>query len=136
MKGYLLKEQHIRIGADTYIESFAAENNYGVMFEDDTDTGYFYAGERHSATNELRILDMLHIYDVRSIAEAEKRATLSIIWSTDWLKCALVINSYCHAVFNFSDHSGYNRNAFPPANDIWSGPERKLTDEMVTVIFS
>lgn len=135
MKGYLLKEQNIRIGEDTFIESYSSENNFAVMFEDDTDTGYFYGSEHHIG-GELRILDMLHIYDVQSIADAEKDATIAIIWSTDWLKCALVINSYCHAVFDFGNQGGYNRNAFPPPNAIWSKPERKLTDEMVTEIFS
>ena len=43
MKGYLLKEQQFTAGEDTFIDSDSSENNYAVVFEDDTETGYFYA---------------------------------------------------------------------------------------------
>jgi hypothetical protein len=136
VKGYLLKEQKIQIGEAIYIESNALENNFSVMFEDDTDSGYFYGGVKTADTAELRIVDMLHIYDVKSIAETERQATLSIVWSADWLKCALVINNYCHAVFDFENQGGYNRNEFPPPNEIWTKQERKLKDEMITRLFT
>ena len=135
MKGYLLKEQQIKIGENTYVESLSSENDYAVMFEDDTETGYFYGAEKNKETQEVRILDMLHIYDVESIAEEERTATLSIIWSTDWMRSALIINSYCHAVFDFANHGGYNRHEFPPPNSIWTKQDRKLTDEMVAEFF-
>ncbi|MEP7277951.1 MAG: DUF2251 domain-containing protein [Bacteroidota bacterium] len=60
---------------------------------------------------------------------------INIIWSADWLRCALVINNYCHAVFDFAAQGGYCRNEFPPPNDIWTKGERRLTDEMVTLFF-
>ena len=136
MKGYLLKEQKIVIGEDTFIESNSAESNFSVMFEDDTETGYFYGAEKTVDTAELRILDMLLVYDVESIDESERHATLSIIWSTDWTKCGLIINNYCHAVFDFANNGGYNRHQFPPPNSIWTRQDRKLTDEMITAFFS
>lgn len=136
MKGYLLKEQKIVIGEEIFIESNSAENNFSVMFEDDTETGYFYGAEKAPDTGELRILDMLLIYDVESIDKSEKNATLSIIWSIDWLKCGLVINNYCHAVFDFANQGGYSRHEFPPPNSIWTMQDRKLTDEMIADFFS
>lgn len=135
MKGYLLREQTFIPGENVFVESTAAENNYGVVFEDDTETGYFYALEI-SPEGEQRILDALHIYEVENVTGSEKPHALKIIWSTDWLKCALVINNYCHAVFDFKNHGGYNRNAFPPPNEFWTTGERTLTDEMIEEIFS
>ena len=108
MKGYLLKEQSIRIGEEVFVETNAAENNFCVMFEDDTETGYFYAGQKDAATGQLQILDMVHIYDVASIDEKEKQATVCMIWSTDWLRCGLIINNYCHAVFDNRFPAVYN----------------------------
>ncbi|GAC1448354.1 MAG: DUF2251 domain-containing protein [Chitinophagaceae bacterium] len=135
MKGYLLKEQAFIAGEDTFIESISSENNYAVAFEDDTETGYFYAIELNKETDEQRILDAVHIYEADHIEPGKRPGIINIIWSTDWLKCALLINNYCHAVFNFSSQGGYCRNEFPPPNDIWTKGNRKLTDEMVADFF-
>ncbi len=136
MKGYLLQEQAIVIGEDTFVDSRASENSYAVVFEDDTETGYFYALEITGEKEEQRILDALHIYNVDEIDEGERKAMLRILWSKDWQRCALIINNYCHAVFDFKQQGGYNRNEFPPPNDFWTKGERQLTDEMVTAFFS
>ncbi len=135
MKGYLLKERKIIIGEETFIESISPENNFEVIFEDDTESGYFYGAERNKETKELRILDMLLISDVESIDESEKIATLALIWSTDWTKCGLILNNYCHAVFDFADNGAYNRHEFPPPNTIWTKHERTLTDKMIAGFF-
>jgi len=136
MKGYLLQEQAIVIGEDTFVDSRASENNYAVVFEDDTETGYFYALEITGEKEEQRVLDALHIYNVDEIDEAERKAMLRILWSKDWQRCALIINNYCHAVFDFKQQGGYNRNEFPPPNDFWTKGDRLLSDEMVTAFFS
>jgi hypothetical protein len=135
MKGYLLKEQSFVAGEETFIESNSSENNYAVIFEDDTETGYFYAIQLNKETAQQQILDALHIYEVSSIPVKKRPGTVKIIWSTDWLKCALLVNNYCHAIFDFAAQSGYNRNEFPPPNEIWTKGERALTDEMVAAIF-
>ena len=135
MKGYLLQQQKFVVGEDTFIESLSSENNYAVVFEDDLQTGYFYAIEIDPKTREQKILDALHIYEVEKVADKDKQGVINIIWSTDWSKCALVINKYCHAVFDFENQGGYNRNEFPPPNNFWTKGERKLTDEMVVSFF-
>ncbi len=136
MKGYLLKEKVIIIGDETVIKSVSSENNFQVIFEDDTETGYFYGAETDKITGQLRILDMLLIYDVESIGADERPATVSIIWSTDWTKCGLILNGYCHAVFDFANNGAYNRHEFPPPNAIWTRHDRKLTDEMINAFFA
>ena len=136
MKGYLLRKQAFTAGEETFIESLSNENNYGVVFEDDTDTGYFYAVEVEPGTGKQNILDALHIYNIEEVPEHQRAGTLHIIWSTDWMRCGLIINNYCHAVFDFANQGGYCRNEFPPPNPIWTKGERTLTNEMVAEFFS
>jgi hypothetical protein len=154
MNGYLMQEQKWTPGEDLFIESFAAENRYGVVFEDDGEAAYFYAVEKDESGGGLSILDALHIYEggdggsvpatedgghggaANSASAADARAKpLLIIWARDWMKCALVIDGSCHAIFDFEAHGGYNINEFPPPNDIWTRGDRKLTDELIRSLF-
>ena len=134
MKGYLLREQPYTAGEDTFIDCTNTENNNAVVFEDDTDTGYFYAVEIDEKGGQ-RILDAVHIYNIEDVPEEERKGVIRIIWSSDWQRCALIINSYCHAVFDFKHQGGYCRNEFPPPNSFWTKGERTLTDEMIPDFF-
>jgi hypothetical protein len=135
MNGYLMQQQTFVRGEDTFIESLSLENNFVVVFEDDEETGYFYAVEIDSETKQQRILDALHIYEADENKEEKKQSQLLIIWSKDWLKCALVIDDECHAIFDFENQGGYNINEFPPPNSFWTKHDRKLTDEIIQKIF-
>jgi len=135
MKGYLLKEQAFTVGEEILVESNSSENNYAVVFEDDAETGYFYALEMDKNSQEQKILDALHIYEVEDIDPVHRPGIIKIIWSTDWQKAALLINDYCHAVFDFGQHGGYNRNQFPPPNEIWTKGDRLLTADIIHAIF-
>ena len=134
MKGYLLKEENIIVGEGCFFESNAAEYNYVVIFEDDTETGYFYAAERHQETGALAILDMVFIYSADSVPSDNRKQTVSIIWSTDWQRCALILEDTCHAVFDFEKKNGYNLSGFPPPI-LWTATERNLTQEMIARFF-
>jgi hypothetical protein len=135
MNGYLMQQQKFVAGQDTFIESLALENNYGVVFEGNEQTGYFYAIEIDPLSKEQRILDALHIYEAGADGKEPKQSTLLIIWSKDWLKCALVIDDECHAVFDFESQGGFNVNEFPPPNSFWTKHQRKLTDELIQKFF-
>ncbi len=135
MKGYLLTEQQFTVGEATFVESISSENSYAVVFEDDTETGYFYAMEL-DADGGQQILDAVHVYECDNIEAGSRPGIINILWSTDWLKCGLLINNYCHAVFDFAQHGGYCRNAFPPPNETWTKGDRLLTDAMVKTFFS
>ncbi len=137
-----MQEKRFVRGEDVFIESFAQENRHGVVFEDDGETGYFYAVERDGEGQGMRVLDALHIYESREGAEsvqaggeATAETKLQIVWSRDWEKCALVMDGYCHAIYDFKAQGGYNINEFPPPNEIWTRGERKLTDEMIKNLF-
>lgn len=135
MNGYLMQEADWTAGEDLFIESFAPENAYGVVFEDDGDTAFFYAVEKASGNDELRILDALHIRETDEGSEPLPTAQLKIIWSRDWLKAALVIDGHVHALFDFEAHGGYNINEFPPPNDFWTRGDRTLSNELIRQLF-
>jgi hypothetical protein len=152
MNGYLMQEKQWVPGEDLFIESFAPENRNGVVFEDDGEAAYFYAVERDEDGPGLRILDALHIHQSeepdddpagpgdKEYASPGAAATpaarpLLIVWSRDWMKCALIIDGFAHALFDFEAHGGYNINEFPPPNEFWTKGDRKLTDELVRKFF-
>ena len=141
MNGYLMQEKQWVPGEDLFVESFAPENRNGVVFEDDGEAAYFYAVEKDAGGSELRILDALHVWqgeeeEGEGYSGVEEAARpLLIIWSKDWMKCALVIGGYCHALFDFEAHGGYNINEFPPPNELWTKGDRRLTDELIRKFF-
>jgi hypothetical protein len=156
MNGYLMQEREWTPGKDLFVESFSPESTYGVVFEDDGDSAYFYAVEKDKEGAGLRVLDALHINETEGAGEegaapaAQPAANdpdddnrgnrapaaapappskLLIVWSKDWSKCALVIAGLCHAIFDFKEQAGYNINEFPPPNDFWTKGDRKITME-------
>jgi len=133
MNGYLMQEAVLTPGENTFVESFSSENRFGVVFEDDGETAYFYAVEKDQEGGGIKILDALHIYEGDGMGEGKSK--LMIVWSKDWMKCALVLDGYCHAIFDFAAQGGYNINEFPPPNDIWTKGERKLTNELIKSLF-
>jgi hypothetical protein len=149
MNGYLMQERQWTPGEDLFFESFSPESPYGVVFEDDGQTAYFYAVEKDKEGESLRVLDALHIREtgVEPEVDAEepmaadpavpgqKTSKLQIVWSRDWMKSALVIDGLCHALFDFTAQGGYNINEFPPPNDFWTQGDRKLTMELMQKLF-
>jgi hypothetical protein len=140
MNGYLMQDKQWTPGEDLFIESFSPESQYGVVFEDDGDAAYLYAVEKDREGTGLRVLDALHIFETGPAGHAPAAdLTLSagqtyrllIVWSRDWMKCALVIGGLCHAIFDFRGQSGYNINQFPPPNEFWTKGDRQMTAERI-----
>lgn len=99
-------------GQHCYLASDSPLKPYSAFFEDDGETGYFYAWEQH-AEGDGRILDAVHVYNVASIVDAERPSTADIVWSADGMKVVLLINAYPHAAFDFDAKRGYCRTNFP-----------------------
>lgn len=145
MNGYLMQEKDIVPGEDVFIESLSPENRNAVVFEDDGETAYFYAMEMDEGGGGMKILDALHIYEAPEPGDEEaakdagqaggKTSKLLIVWSKDWMKCALVLDGYCQAIFDFEAHGGYSINEFPEPNEIWTRGDRKLTNELIQKLF-
>jgi hypothetical protein len=126
-------EQTFKPGVEVLVESDAPGQPYSVFFEDEGDTGYFYAVDPSCADDP--IVDAVHIYNVSSVTDRERESTLAIVWSDDGLKCALLINGYPHAAFDFSLRRGYCRTNFPnfkPApSDHWLTEDHSWSDDAV-----
>src|SRR5687768_4983642 len=105
MKGYLLKNEEIKPGEGCFIQSESAEHAFVVVFEDDNETGYFYAAEK-DATGSLSILDMLFVYDAQQVSAKEKKAKLSILWLTNCRRFALIFINTAILFFNFKTKEG------------------------------
>ena len=127
-------EETFIVGEDTFFDSVSPTSSFGVTFEDDLTTGYFYAINTKPTIN---ILDALHIYNVNDVIDKDKPCNIQIVWSENGDLASLLINKYCHAIFDFKNKAGYCRNAFPPSNGEWrdTNNERKLTEDMINRLF-
>ena len=119
----------LHIGRPIIIDSQAAWTGFGVFFEDDGETGYFYALDRKSDDS---ILDAVHIYNVDKVTDANLPSSVQIFWSKDWQKCGLSINGYIHAVFDFESKRGYCRTGFPQIDD-WSKEGHGWSDKAINL---
>jgi hypothetical protein len=104
-------QQRFRPGITVVFAAESPTEHFSTVFEDDGETGYFYAHDRR--TEEGQILDAVHIYNVSAVLDRQIESVAEIVWSDDGLKSALLINDYPHAVFDFAAKRGYCRNDFP-----------------------
>jgi hypothetical protein len=126
MSATLGAEQIFLVGEETFVSSKSPATNFGVFFEDDGDTGYFYGMDMSRETDQ--ILDALHIYNVAWVVDKNKPSTARIEWSGDGSKAALFINGYAHAVFDFADKRGYCRTNFPSPETKWTSFGHEWSD--------
>lgn len=110
--------ENLNVGQETVIESPSPFADYAVVFEDDGDTGYFYALD--TARSEGWIQDAMHIYNVNAVADRHLPSEVRIGWTEDGLRAVLLINNYPHAIFDFAAKRGYCRSNFPPPGGEWS----------------
>jgi hypothetical protein len=105
-------------GDGLLVASQSEDGRVAVVFEDDGETGYFYACE----TVNGPILDALHIYDVAAVKDRDRPSEYKIGWSSPGRQAILVINGHPHAVFDFDVQKGWCRSGFPlpPSNHKWS----------------
>ena len=120
-------EQEISVGKPVVVDGLSPVTRFAVVFEDDGDTGYFYGLDTTRKDN--RILDALHIYDVKGVTDGDVPSVVQIMWSTDGLKSALLINKYPHAIFDFEAKRAYCRTAFPPPIESWSAEGHEWDDK-------
>jgi hypothetical protein len=106
----------LHVGRKEMFHADSPAGQFSVFFEDDGETGYFYALD-HQGDPKNRIVDAVHIYNAANVADKQKPSELSILWSPDGTKCALLINDYPHAAFDFAARHGYCRTNFPNFSD-------------------
>jgi hypothetical protein len=77
----LVAEQEIKVGESAVLEGPSPSTPFAAVFEDDGETGYFYALDTTQGENP--ILDALHIYDVESVSDRHRPSKVRIVWSPD-----------------------------------------------------
>jgi hypothetical protein len=124
-------EQEITIGQEISVFGEAPSGSFAAVFEDDGETGYFYALD--NSINEQPIQDAVHIYNVQNVTDKDKPSLVKIGWSVDSTKVVLLINAYPHAIFDFSARQGYCRTGFPPSpsDGLWSANGHSWVDSAV-----
>ena len=70
-----------RVGTAFLIQKDSPRGRYSAFFEDDGETGYFYALDLERSAD--MILDAVHIYNVATVVERQESSMLSIVWSAD-----------------------------------------------------
>ena len=116
-------KERFRPGTEAWIPSDSSSSSFSAVFEDDGQTGYFYAYDR--ANTESPILDAMHIYDAASVVDAHRDSVAEIYWSPDGLKAGFLINDYLHAVIDFERRKAYCRSNFPPPDGPGNAEERE-----------
>ena len=121
MQVSVVAKQQIIVGTEDYVEGAALDGPFAVVFEDDGDTGYFYALDK-SLTDQL-VQDAMHIYNVANVTDKHLSSVVELGWSSDNSKAVLLINDYAHAIFDFTAKRGYCRTGFPPPSKSngWQG---------------
>lgn len=104
--------REVFVGRPAVVEGRAPAGQFSAVFEDDGETGYFYAVDPTAQGQTIQ--DAVHIYNAASVTDRTGPAVVKIGWSGDARKVVLLINDYPHAVFDFDAQQGWCRSGFPP----------------------
>lgn len=127
---YITLEDSIILGTPTQQGSHSPQHEHlTVMFEDDGQTGYFYAIDMNQT--DMPIVDALHVYNVENI-DKENHHSVKICWDDAGNTALLLIDDIPLAAFDFAKLVGYNKTQLPePAfASIWS--HSALNQEVLT----
>ena len=126
MKAELVAQADLHVGEPMAVQGDSPTGKFSAVFEDDGETGYFYALDLQRAEP---IVDAVAIYSTEGVADGDRPSVLQIAWSTDGTKALLLINSFPHAVFDFEQQRGYCRTGFPPPVGEWSNAGHDWSDD-------
>ena len=115
--------QAFRPGTESWIASDSPSTSFSAVFEDDRETGYFYAYDRENQDHP--ILDGVLIYEATDALNASRESVAEITWSRDGWKSGLWINGELQAVIDFTRKTTYCRSNFPAPRGAWKAPSRE-----------
>jgi len=124
----VLEDRHLMGQAKRQGAHSTTNDDLVVMFEDDGETGYFYALDLRQQENP--VVDSLFVYSANDIQNKQEPRQLQICWNEDGNQAFLLINGYPHAAFDFVRLVGYNHSKFPTPEfgSMWSREE--INDEL------
>ncbi len=125
----IVARESLRAGQPLVVDADSPVGRYATVFEDDGETGVFYAVDT-DVEDGNPVRDALLVYVAADVTDAQLASTLEIGWSDDGLKALLLINDQPHAAFDFVRRQGWCRAALPEAavNKAWSKAPRAWSD--------
>ncbi len=111
-------------GTDVYEKAFPG-TGFGVVFEDEGDTGYLYVTDEGSG----RILDALHLYDQRDPHCLRKGDEIYFVWNPTLLKAGLFYHERFQAIVDFQNRMACCRTGFPPPSE-WCRSRHDWKEDM------
>ncbi len=109
---HAIAQSELLVGTPLVLHGTAPSGEYAAVFEDDGETGYFYAVDLNDSAQPIQ--DALQIYNVQQVEDRSEPSDVRIGWSSDGLAVLLAINGNVHAVFNFGTRQACCRSGFPP----------------------
>jgi hypothetical protein len=130
----IVAEETLKVGRALVVDADSPAGRYAAVFEDDGETGYFYAVDT-DVEDGSPVQDALQVYEVAHVTDGERPSTLEIAWSADGLKAVLLINDHPHAAFDFERRQGWCRLGLPvPAKGgAWSAAGHGWSDAVETL---
>jgi hypothetical protein len=115
----VVARETLTVGTPLVVDADSPAGRFAVVFEDDGETGYFYAVDTEVEDGNP-VQDALQVYEVAHVTDAEQASQLEIGWSDDGLKVLLLINEHAHAAFDFERRQGWCRLGYPAPTGPWS----------------
>jgi hypothetical protein len=127
----IVASETLKVGQPLVVDADSPVGRYAVVFEDDGETGCFYAVDT-DVEDGNPVQDALLVYAVADVIDAEETSTVEIGWSGDGLKALLLINDTPHAAFDFEKRQGWCMLALPAAavNKAWSAGSRAWSEDV------
>jgi len=101
-------------------------SGFGVVFEDDGETGYFYA-----TTEDFEILDALHLYDNGHPSSPKLGETVYFVWRPSLVKAGIFYQEVFQAIVDFKNRIACCRSGFPPKFGSWCTSSHDWDDKLV-----
>ena len=127
----IVATETFRVGRPLVIDADSPIGRYATVFEDDGESGCFYAVDT-DVEDGNPVQDALLVYAVADVIDADLASTLEIGWSSDGLKALLLINDLPHAAFDFERRQGWCLLGLPEAavNKAWSKASRQWSEDV------
>ncbi|MDG2955718.1 DUF2251 domain-containing protein [Bisgaard Taxon 10/6] len=124
----VLEDKHLIGRAKRFGAHSVKHDHLVVMFEDDGETGYFYA---LNTEEPQPVVDSLFVYGCHDIEGKHEPRTFQICWTEDGMQAFLLVNGYPHASFDFARLVGFNHSKYPEPDlgSMWSRDE--INDDLV-----
>ena len=127
----IVARQALHVGRPLVVDADSPAGRYAALFEDDGQTGLFYAIDT-DIEDANPVQDALLVYVAADVTDAAIESTLEIGWSDDGCRALLLINDHPHAAFDFTRRQGWCQTGLPPGASAegWSPASRAWSDEV------